>query len=188
MTDLQDFLRAAMFAARKHRMQRRKDAEASPYINHPLEVAAILAGEGGVTDVLTLVAAVLHDTLEDTETTPEELAATFGPAIRDVVQEVTDDKRLPKAERKTRQAAGAAQLTDRAKLIRIADKIANVRDVTHHPPAHWDLRRRLDYLLWTEAVVAGCRGVNPALEALYDRVLRDGSAVLDSQSLPTPDV
>ena len=181
MTDLQDFLQAAAFAARKHRLQKRKDAEASPYINHPLEVAAILAGEGGVTDVLTLVAAILHDTLEDTETTPEELATAFGPTIRDLVQEVTDDKRLPKPERKTRQAAGAAHLTDRAKLIRMADKIANVRDVTHHPPIHWSLTRRREYLDWTEQVVAGCRGVNPGLEATYDRLLHEGRTALSAR-------
>ena len=178
MTDLQQFLGAAAFAARKHQHQRRKDAKASPYLNHPLEVAAILAEEGGVTDPLTLTAAVLHDTLEDTETTPEELTAAFGPAVRDIVQELTDDKRLPKAERKARQAATAAQLSDRAKLIRIADKIANVRDVTHHPPAHWDLRRRLDYLDWTEAVLAGCRGLSPALEARYEQTLREGRTIL----------
>jgi guanosine-3',5'-bis(diphosphate) 3'-pyrophosphohydrolase len=159
MTDLQQFLRAATFAARMHRLQRRKDAEASPYINHPIEVAALLAGEGSVTDPVTLMAAVLHDTLEDTETTPDELAAAFGPAIRDLVQEVTDDKRLPKAERKALQTAGAPRLSDRAKLIRLADKIANVRDVTHHPPSNWDLARRRAYLDWTEAVVAGCQAL-----------------------------
>jgi guanosine-3',5'-bis(diphosphate) 3'-pyrophosphohydrolase len=178
MTDLQQFLRAAAFAARKHQHQRRKDAEASPYINHPLEVAAILAEEGGVTDPLTLTAAVLHDTLEDTETTPEELAAAFGPAIRDLVQEVTDDKRLPRAERKARQAATAAHLSHQAKLIRIADKIVNVRDVTHHPPTKWDLKRRREYLDWTEAVVAGCRGVSPALEARYEQTLQEGRTIL----------
>jgi guanosine-3',5'-bis(diphosphate) 3'-pyrophosphohydrolase len=178
MTDLQLLLRAAAFAARKHQHQRRKDAEASPYINHALEVAAILAVEGAVTDPLTLTAAVLHDTLEDTETNPEELAAAFGPAMRDLVQELTDDKRLPKAERKARQAASATHLSDRAKLIRIADKIANVRDVTHHPPAHWDLGRRRDYLDWTEGVLSGCRGLSPALEACYGEALREGRRIL----------
>jgi len=178
MTHLQQFLRAAAFAARKHQRQRRKDAEASPYINHPLEVAAILGEEGGVTDPVTLTAAVLHDTLEDTETTPEELAAAFGATVRDLVQELTDDKRLPKAERKARQVATAAHLSDRAKLIRIADKIANVRDVTHHPPAQWDLARRRDYLEWTARVVAGCRGLSPALEAAYEQTLREGRTTL----------
>ncbi len=186
MTDLQGFLRAAAFAARKHQHQRRKDAEASPYINHPLRVAALLAEEGGVTDPLTLTAAVLHDTLEDTETTPEELATAFGAVVRDLVQEVTDDKRLPKAERKMRQTATASRLSDRAKLIRITDKIANVHDVTHHPPAHWDLRRRRDYLEWTAQVVAGCRGVNPRLEVLYDGVLEEGITILESRRLHPP--
>ncbi len=178
MTDLQEFLRAAAFAARKHQHQRRKDAEASPYINHPLEVAAILVEEGGVTDPLTLTAAVLHDTLEDTETTPEELAAAFGPATRDLVLELTDDKRLPRAERRARQAATATRLSDRAKLIRIADKIANVRDVTHNPPTHWDLKRRREYIDWTEAVLAGCHGLSRPLEACYDEALREGRAIL----------
>ena len=180
MTDLQDFLRAAAFAAGKHRLQKRTDADASPYINHPIEVAAILANDGEVTDPVTLVAAVLHDTLEDTKTTPEELATTFSPTIRDLVQELTDDKRLPKPERKARQVAGAPRLSARAKLIRIADKMANVRDVTHHPPAHWDLARRQGYLDWAEQVVAGCRGVNPRLEAACDHVLREGRAMLRS--------
>jgi guanosine-3',5'-bis(diphosphate) 3'-pyrophosphohydrolase len=187
MTDLQQFLRAAAFAARKHQHQRRKDAEASPYINHPLDVAALLAEEGGVTDPLTLMAAVLHDTLEDTETTPEELTATFGPVVRDLVQEVTDDKHLPKAERKTRQAMAGSHLSDRAKLIRMADKIANIQDVAHHPPVHWDLKRRRDYLEWTAEVVAGCRGVNPRLEAAYDEALREGRSILESQDLPPLD-
>jgi guanosine-3',5'-bis(diphosphate) 3'-pyrophosphohydrolase len=178
MSELPEFLRAAAFAARKHRLQRRKDAEASPYINHPIEVAALLAEEGGVTDAATLTAAVLHDTLEDTETTPAELAREFGPAIRDLVLEVTDDKRLPKAERKSLQASGASRLSERAKLIRIADKLANVRDILHHPPAHWDLERRRAYLEWTEAVVAGCRGINPGLEACYDQALREGREIL----------
>jgi guanosine-3',5'-bis(diphosphate) 3'-pyrophosphohydrolase len=187
MTDVQDFLRAAAFAARKHRLQKRKDADASPYINHPIEVAAILAHDGEVTDPVTLVAAVLHDTLEDTKTTPEELATTFSPAIRDLVQELTDDERLPKGERKARQVAGAPHLSARAKLIRIADKIANVRDVTHHPPAHWDLARRQAYLDWTEQVVAGCRGANPRLDAICDHVLREGRAILESQPIHAPD-
>ncbi len=178
MTDLQQFLHAAAFAARKHRLQKRKDADASPYINHAIEVASLLAGEGGVTDPVPLVAAVLHDTLEDTETTPAELTREFDPGIRDLVLEVTNDKRLPTAERKALQAARASQLSDRAKLIRIADKIANIRDVTYHPPAHWDLARRRAYLDWTETVVAGCRGVNAALETLYGKVLQEGRIAL----------
>jgi len=181
MTALQDFLRAAAFAARKHRLQKRKDVEASPYINHSIEVAAILANDGDVTDPVTLVAAVLHDTLEDTKTTREELATAFAPAIRDLVKELTDDKGFLKPERKARQVSGAPHLSARAKLIRIADKIANVRDVTHHPPAHWDIPRRLAYLDWTTQVVAGCRGTNPRLEAVYDTVLHEGRASLGSE-------
>ena len=74
-------LRAIDFAARKHRDQRRKDEEASPYINHPISVSLLLADIGGIADAEVLSAAILHDTLEDTDTTTEELEAVFGMRI-----------------------------------------------------------------------------------------------------------
>jgi guanosine-3',5'-bis(diphosphate) 3'-pyrophosphohydrolase len=167
-------LRAIEFAARKHSLQRRKDVAASPYINHPIAVAHLLADTGGITDLLTLMAAVLHDTVEDTETTPAELEEQFGQTVRKVVEEMTDDKKLDKAVRKALQIEQAPHLSRRAKAIRTADKIANVQDVTDAPPATWNQTRRLDYLDWTEKVVAGCRGTNVPLERLYDEVLRKG--------------
>lgn len=169
-------LEALHFAADKHRDQRRKGEDASPYINHPIFVAEILS-RFGVTDPVTLQAAVLHDTIEDTETTAEELERVFGREVRDVVLEVTDDQALARAARKDRQVTRAPALSRRAKLVRIADKIANVHDVTHSPPA-WPLDRRLSYLDWTERVVAGCRGVNEALERHYDRLLAEGRETL----------
>jgi guanosine-3',5'-bis(diphosphate) 3'-pyrophosphohydrolase len=163
-------LRAARFAAEKHRMQRRKDPDASPYINHPLSVAEALSSHG-VEDVVTLCAAVLHDTIEDTETSAEELRDRFGDEVAGVVLEVTDDTSLPKARRKDLQVEHARSLSDRAKLVKVGDKICNVIDVGQRPPPDWDRRRRMEYLDWTERVVAGCRGVNPGLEARYDEVL-----------------
>ena len=171
-------LKALHFAANKHRDQRRKDVEASPYINHPIEVAELLARVGGVTDPVILQGAVLHDTIEDTKTTPEELEAAFGPEVRRVVEEVTDDKSLPKPERKRLQIEHAPHLSERAKQIKIADKISNILGVTQAPPADWTLERRQEYLNWTEQVVAGCRGCNAALEDFYDRVLEEGRRVL----------
>jgi guanosine-3',5'-bis(diphosphate) 3'-pyrophosphohydrolase len=177
ISDLAQLLEALQFAAHKHRAQRRKDADASPYINHPLEVATILATTGAISDLATLLAAVLHDTIEDTETTPEELEERFGPEVRSLVLEVTDDKRLPKEERKRLQVEHAPSLSPKAKLIKLGDKIANVHDVTATPPADWTLERRRDYLDWTEQVVQGCRGANPSLERRYDEALRSGRAV-----------
>jgi GTP diphosphokinase / guanosine-3',5'-bis(diphosphate) 3'-diphosphatase len=172
-------LKALHFAAIKHRDQRRKDAEVSPYINHPIEVAELLARIGGVTDLVILQSAILHDTVEDTQTTPEELEAAFGPEVRRVVEEVTDDKRLPKAERKRLQIEHAPHLSVRAKQIKIADKISNVQAVTKTPPVDWPLERRREYLDWTENVVAGLRGCNQSLEFYYDRVLESGRRVLN---------
>jgi (p)ppGpp synthase/HD superfamily hydrolase len=167
-------LRAIDFAARKHRDQRRKGEEASPYINHPIAVSLLLADKGGITDAEILSAALLHDTLEDTATTPEELEARFGMRIRKLVEEVTDDKRLPKAKRKELQIAHASQLSPDAALIKLGDKISNVLDVTHSPPADWNIERRREYLDWAEAVVNNCPRVNSALEAYFAQVLEEG--------------
>jgi len=171
-------LKALHFAADKHRDQRRKDVGASPYINHPIEVAELLARVGGVTDLVTLQGALLHDTIEDTDTTPEELEREFGPEVRRVVEEVTDDKNLPKADRKRLQIVHAPHASGRARLIKLADKIANVRSVTHTPPAKWPRERRQEYLDWTEQVIAGVRGINPPLETLYFELLDKGRRVL----------
>lgn len=176
-------LQALQFAALKHRDQRRKDEAASPYVNHLITVAHLLANVGAVTDPVTLMGGILHDTLEDTQTTPDELEMAFGLAVRQVVQEVTDDKRLPKAERKRLQIAHAPHLSLQARHIKLADKISNVQDMVASPPKDWPLARRQDYLAWTEQVVAGCRGVNPALEALYDQVLATGWQTLGKPAL-----
>jgi len=180
ISELAQLLEALRFAAHKHRSQRRKDVAASPYINHPIEVATLIATRGGVTDLPTLLAAVLHDTIEDTETSPEELEAAFGAEVRSLVLEVTDDKHLPKAERKRLQVVHAHSRSKKAKLIKLGDKIANVRDVTAAPPADWNLDRRREYLDWTENVVRGCRGTNPGLEDYYDQVLREGRRALEA--------
>lgn len=164
---------ALKFAAAKHRQQRRKDSEATPYINHPIEVAHILWEIGGVRDMVTIVGALLHDTLEDTDATPEEIQTQFGAEVLAVVQEVTDDKSLPKLERKRLQIEHASHHSTRAKQIKLADKICNVYDLAHSPPKDWSLKRCQEYLAWSEKVVAGLRGVNPILEARYDAVLAE---------------
>lgn len=178
MPDVARLLEALRFSAEKHRHQRRKDREASPYINHAIEVAEVLATVGGVTDVTTLVAAVLHDTVEDTDTTPDEIERRFGHDVRVLVAEMTDDKLLDKDIRKQLQIDHAAAASHRAKLIKMADKICNVRDISHAPPAGWTLKRRREYLDWTEKVVNGCRGANGELERYYDTILAEGRALL----------
>jgi len=163
-------LRALSFAAAKHSTQRRKDASASPYINHPIAVAMALASEGGVTEEAPLLAAVLHDTVEDTDTTFSELANEFGTTVAELVREVTDDKALDKAVRKRLQFEHAAASSVWAKQIKIADKLSNIRDLTDHPP-EWPVERKQEYFDWAEQVVAGCRGVNPSLERSFDEAL-----------------
>ena len=169
-TPLQPFIRAVAFAAEKHRHQRRKDAQSSPYINHPIELADILVSEGGVTDLDVLMAAVLHDTVEDTETTRAELAAHFGERIAGIVMEVTDDKTLPKDTRKRLQVEHAPQLSREARLVKLADKICNLRDILASPPSGWPAQRKRDYFDWAKAVVDGLRGVNERLEIRFDAV------------------
>ena len=166
--ELELLLKALAFAAHKHRDQRRKDAEASPYINHPIALADALVNEGGITDIEVLCAALLHDTVEDTDTTPAELAAAFGPRIAQIVAEVTDDTKLPKEERKRLQIEHAPHLSREAKLVKLADKVCNLRDVDLRPPFKWDLARRREYFDWAKRVVDGLRGTHPALEKAFD--------------------
>ena len=165
-------LKALAFAALKHRDQRRKNEAASPYINHPIALADVLWHEGGVRDAAVLAAALLHDTIEDTDTKPEELRKEFGDAIADIVLEVTDDKSLPKPERKRLQVEHAGDISQAAQLVKLADKICNVRDVAGEPPKHWDLQRRRAYFDWAREVVDGMRGANALLEAAFDEAYR----------------
>jgi len=162
-------LKALAFAAHKHRDQRRKDVEASPYINHPIDLANILTNEGDVHDPLVICGALLHDTVEDTQTTADELEREFGPTIRHIVMEVTDDKRLTKQERKQAQIEHAAHISEQAKLVKLADKISNLRDVYDRPSANWALQRRQEYFDWAKQVVDAMRGVSPKLESIFDQ-------------------
>ena len=172
MTDIAKILSAASFAAQRHRDQRRKDEAASPYINHPLALACLLSHDGGVTDEATLCAALLHDTVEDTETTRAELEEKFGIEVADIVAEVTDDKTLLKAERKRLQVEHAAHISRKAQLVKLADKICNLRDVADSPPAGWPLQRRQEYFDWGKEVIDQLRGASPALEAVFDETYK----------------
>jgi len=165
-------LDAASFAARHHTGQKRKGESGEPYINHPLEVANLIANVGGVDDVDILIAAILHDTVEDCfSVSGEDIRQHFGERVAGFVLEVTDDKSLPKAERKQLQVEHAPHLSQGAKTVKLADKISNIHDITNSPPADWPRERRLEYIRWAELVVAGLRGVNAPLEVYFDQAI-----------------
>ncbi|XP_056318897.1 guanosine-3',5'-bis(diphosphate) 3'-pyrophosphohydrolase MESH1 [Danio aesculapii] len=157
-------LETVNFAAEKHRNQRRKDPEGTPYINHPIGVARILSHEGEITDIEVIQAALLHDTVEDTDTTFEELESVFGATVARIVQEVTDDKSLPKAERKRQQVEHAPHCSHQAKLVKLADKLYNLRDLNRCTPEGWSAQRVQEYFEWASQVVKGIRGTNAAIE------------------------
>ncbi|SAK71506.1 metal dependent phosphohydrolase [Caballeronia catudaia] len=171
---MNQLLRAIAFAADKHRKQRRKDAEASPYINHPIALANVLANEGGVEDQRVLLAAILHDTIEDTDTSHDELTRWFGDEVARIVAEVTDDKSLPKAERKRLQIEHAAHISHAAQLVKLADKICNLRDIVAMPPSDWSEERKREYFEWAKRVVDQLRGAHAGLEAVFDDAYRQG--------------
>ncbi len=178
-------LRAATFAARVHATHRRKGSSADPYVNHVLEVAQILATHGAPEEAI--LAGLLHDTVEDSDRDPEpitheRLVAEFGELVASVVAEATDDKSLPKEVRKALQVKNAPKKTDAAKMLKLADKISNLRAIAANPPAGWDHARRLEYVGWAGRVAAGLRGVNPALEALFDATYRDAVARLAEEA------
>lgn len=171
MADVALILRAAAYAADKHRDQRRKGAIGRPYIGHPLEVAALLANVGRVVDDNILVAALLHDVVEDTDTTRDDIAKTFGLSVADLVMEVTDDKTLPRQQRKDLQVQHAPTYSHGAKLIKIADKISNVREIAEDPPEKWKKKRRREYFEWAATVIDGMGDVNSELEELFQQTL-----------------
>src|SRR2546423_14179260 len=145
-------LKSLAFAADKHRAQRRKDAEASPYINHPIALAELLASVR-VTEEDVLIAALLHDTVEDTDSSFGELEQRFGQSVANIVREVTDDKALAKDERKRLQVEHAADLSREAKLVKLADKICNLRDISTSPPEDWSPQKKQEYFDWAKRVV-----------------------------------
>jgi guanosine-3',5'-bis(diphosphate) 3'-pyrophosphohydrolase len=173
-----DVLRALQFAAHHHRHQRRKDAEATPYINHPITLAHLLSATAGVTDPVVLAAALLHDTVEDTAATLADLEQQFGPEVAAVVAQVTDDKSLPKAVRKQHQIDHAPHLCDRAKLVKLVDKIANLQDLAQSPPQGWTVDRQRDYCHWAKQVVDQLRGTHAELETLFDQTYQGAIAAL----------
>jgi len=171
---LSGFFRALQFAASKHRNQRRKDKRKTPYINHPIEVCHVLTDIGDVYDPTILTAAILHDTVEDTSASTEEVNDLFGPEVSKLVKEVTDNKQLPRFVRKKLQVDHAPTLSDAAKQIKLADKISNMRDLMENPPRHWNNRRKLDYIEWAEQVADGLRNVNKKLEDAFDELVSAG--------------
>jgi GTP diphosphokinase / guanosine-3',5'-bis(diphosphate) 3'-diphosphatase len=161
-------IRATEFAAQKHRMQRRKDSDASPYINHPIALMHVLCIDAAISDPVVLAAAALHDTIEDTETTEEELRVVFCNDIAALVVELTDDKSLPKGDRKRLQIEHAKHATKNGALIKLADKICNLRDMAANPPTSWSTERRREYFEWAKAVVDGLPPVSTELRKLFD--------------------
>lgn len=171
-------LQAARFAALKHKDQLRKGSDEIPYIVHLISTALLIAEVGGVSDAQVLAAALLHDTIEDTQTTSEELTAAFGEKVCRLVEEVSDDRSLEKAVRKRLQIEHAPGLSAEAVLIKIADKISNVTDLTNSPPDKWDREQRRQYIDWAEEVINSCPPVNSALEKRFAEVVDTGRKAL----------
>lgn len=176
MKEVLSLAKALNFAAQKHVDQKRKGENQEPYIVHLTEVAELLAGATDGTDVNLVIAGLLHDTIEDVDVTREELEREFGQDVAELVAEVTDDKSLPKAARKQHQVDSAGKKSDRAKMIKLADKTSNLRSITASPPTDWLEDRKREYFDWAAQVVAGCRGVNARLERAFDAAHETGLA------------
>ena len=178
LTGLRLVCEAAELASRRHSGQPRKGHEGEPYINHLAEVANLLASVTDGADAELVAAGWLHDTIEDTDTTHEELAQRFGLHVADMVEEVTDDMTLPKSERRRLQVIEAPNSSAGAKQIKIADKISNIRARIFFEPSFEQKLELIDYLGWAEQVVAGCRGVNAGLDALFDETVANAKDTL----------
>lgn len=182
-----DILTAASWAAKLHSDQRRKGSRAEPYIGHLLEVACLLSNVGQVRDPSTLVAALLHDAVEDGHTTLGHISIKFGVDVRDIVAELTDPSGLTEQDRRRRQIDHASQLSIAAKQIKLADKTSNIREIGEQPPDDWTDAKVAEYIDWGRRVVENLRGTNSCLEEAFDRVVADAlesiqTGVADSPS------
>ena len=164
LNDVKNLIEALDFAAKKHSKQTRKDFDKTPYINHPIGVANIISSEAGITDIDILISAVLHDTVEDTNTTYEEIEIMFGKKVRNIVEECSDDKTLEKDVRKQMQIERAPFSSYEAKIVKLADKLYNLRDLVKSPPIGWSGERVNEYFLWALQVIKGLKGINFVLE------------------------
>lgn len=174
-----DLIEALYFAADRHKNQTRKGVGKIPYINHPVKVAKILS-DAEEEDLHLIIAALLHDVVEDTANGEKEIkelsntiADQFGQDVLQIVLEVSDDKSLPVEERKQLQVSHTPNLSDRAKKLKIADKISNVQDIEIDPPENWTKERKVAYLDWAKQVVDGARGLNHKLDQYFDQVYDD---------------
>jgi (p)ppGpp synthase/HD superfamily hydrolase len=179
MNDIVSVLKAADAVARWHIHQRRKGAAQEPYVNHLLEVASLVTQATGGKDTDAVIAALLHDAIEDQGVTAETIASEFGVHVAAIVMEVTDDKVLPKAGRKREQVESAAKESREAKLIKLADKTSNLRAVATSPAIGWPVKRRLEYVNWAKSVVAGIRGTSPWLEKQFDEAAEQAVRSVD---------
>jgi guanosine-3',5'-bis(diphosphate) 3'-pyrophosphohydrolase len=166
---VQRVLAAAQFAATKHSRQKRKGIDGEPYINHLIEVAGLIAGSTNVPDTDLIIAGLLHDTVEDVGVTLAELEQEFGHDVASLVAEVTDDKSLPKETRKALQVQNAPKKSVRAQVIKLADKISNLRSLLASPPPDWSFERRHQYFQWAKQVVDALSAPNPKLKAEFER-------------------
>jgi (p)ppGpp synthase/HD superfamily hydrolase len=171
MNNLISVMRATDAAARWHVHQRRKGSAQEPYVNHLLEVASLVTQATDGTDTDVVIAALLHDAVEDQNVSAEAIASEFGKRVADIVMEVTDDKSLPKEVRKRLQIESAPNKNREAKLIKLADKTSNVRAVADSPASDWSVERRSEYVDWAKRVVAGLRGTNQWLEQQFDEAV-----------------
>jgi (p)ppGpp synthase/HD superfamily hydrolase len=169
---IQAVLDAAHFAAEKHAKQKRKGDAAEPYVNHLIEVAHLVASVLAQPDTNLIIAALLHDVIEDAGVTKQELIARFNSDVADLVAEVTDDKSLPKPERKRLQVENAPKKSPRAQVIKLADKTSNLRSLLSSPPADWSLERKQEYFAWAQRVVNGLTSPNPVLKAQFEETVR----------------
>ena len=172
-SDMTTIIRALAYAAGHHSNQKRKGENAEPYINHLIDVLHILWEIGEIRDITTLTAALLHDAVEDTDVTAEELTELFGEEISDIVMEVTDNRDLAKEHRKRLQVEHAAHLSTEASFIKLADKISNISDIISAPPSNWSRKQQRAYVAWGKEVIDRLRGIHPQLEKHFDIVYEE---------------
>ncbi|HEC60508.1 hypothetical protein LCGC14_0950780 [marine sediment metagenome] len=163
MNETSQLIEAFLFAAQAHKEQRRKGNGGAPYINHLIEVVSLLSSTAKVDDTDILIAAALHDILEDTPITVTEITKRYGSNVLSYVQAVSDDKALTLIERRAKQLKSMNESSDPIKYIKLADHCSNIASL----PPTWDKQRLKEYIGWSQSVAEKCFDVSEPLAVEY---------------------
>jgi len=171
--DAEAVLGAAIFATEKHKSQVRSNEKKTPYIIHPIEVADLVMKIGHVYDKDVLITALLHDVMDDTQTTYEQITSLYGTKVSSYLEEMTSKQGLSLKEQKKQQIMQAFRQNPSVAIIKLSDKLSNLKTLATSPPPSWSRDRIDQYFQWAQTVIENLPESNQLLKKAVKNVISD---------------